>query len=218
MPEIYTLRAPEHLHNNNVRRPLSSAKVKKTPTPSNRKPEMYYLKPNNEKRSVSYDLLKPSSTPVSTKSNQRPTTGTINVKRKSPVPYQPLLDRKPEMYYIKSNDVEATPSNDLIKPSSAPHQKTTQSRVKPVSANTKRKSPIPYQPLNEPKPEMYHLVTEDEKIPPSTNLVHERPKSNGIITRSDSPFPKTVNTYTITAPNDDHFLPYITRTPSPPVS
>ncbi len=100
-------------------------------------------------------------------------------------------DRKPEMYHIKSNERKITPTNNLLKPSPSPIYGHSNHRTTPVSANTKRKSPT---------------------------LHRQKPKSNDILIHPNSPSPKKVTTYMITATNEDHFLPHISRTPSPPVS
>lgn len=131
-------------------------------------------------------------------------------------------NRKPEMYYLKSNDHKRTPTYDLLKPVTLPIH--SNHRVAPVPANTKRKSPILYQPVQSQKAEMYHLDTRRKKTPeydrqsPSAISIHQKSKSNGILPHPNSSFPKKVTTYMITSSNEDHFLPHITRTPSPLVS
>lgn len=156
MPEIYTLRAPEHFNYNNIRR-SSPVKVK-----NNQKPEMHHLKPNDDRRTPSSNRLKPYVSPRNTKSNNRPSTVVLNKQRKSPVTYQALHERKPEMYHL------STPKY---------------SRQSPSVQDTRQKS-----------------------------------KSNGALIHSTSPSQNKVTTYMITAPNDDHFLPNISHTPSPSVS
>jgi hypothetical protein len=126
-------------------------------------------------------------------------------------------DRKAEMYHLRSNEHKRTPTYDLLKPVSSPIPATT-------SVNTKRKLPMLAQPVHRQKAEMYHFDTRRKKTSEynrqtsSTISIHQKPKSNGVLTQSNSPSRQKVTTYMITASNEDHFLPPIIRAPSPVVS
>lgn len=166
MPEVHTLRAPENFNYTNDRR-SRPVNTKNNQNSYGQKPEMYYLRSSNDKQTPSYDLLKPPSSTIYGNSNHRPSTVSINKKRKSPIPYQPLHGQKPEMYYLTTGG---------------------------------KKTP------------------EYSRQSPSTNNTQQKPKSNGILTHPNSPSQNKVTTYMITASNQENILPYIPRTPSPPVS
>jgi hypothetical protein len=166
MPEVYTLRAPENFNYSNDRR-STPANTKNNQKSYGQKAEMYDLRSSNDKQTPSYDLLKPPSSTIYGNSNHRPST---------------------------------------------------------VSINKKRKSPIRYQPLQEQKPETYHLTTGSKKTPeysrqsPSKNDTHQKPKPNGILILPNSPSQKKATTHMVTTSNRENILTYTPRTPSPPVS
>ena len=91
MPEVNALRASENSYSPNNHR------SKTIIIQSNRKPEMYHLRSNEPKRTPTYDLLKPVSSP--SQNNSRP--GTVTIKRKSPALVQPVHRQKAEMYHIE---------------------------------------------------------------------------------------------------------------------
>jgi hypothetical protein len=188
MSEVYTLRAPENFNYNNDYR-SSPVSIKNYRNSYDQKPKMDYLTLNYRKQTSSDDLLKASLSPIYKNSNSSRI--------------------RPEFYHLKGRENDPENSNYGISP---------------VLANEKRKSSISYQLLHGQKPEMYYLNTVDEKTSdnsrqsPSTNDIRQKSKLNGILIHSNSPYSKKVTTYMITASNEDHFLPDISRTSSSPVS
>jgi hypothetical protein len=170
MPELYTLRAAENFNDNHR---SSSTTVKNDRTAHSQKPEMYYLRPNNDKQIPSNDVIKPSS-----------------------------------LQHVKVENNKTKTSDD---------------RLSPVLVSTKQKSPVPSQSSYGQKPEMYYLSIGDPKPaeydrkPPHKSTIRQQSKSNPTITLPDIPHPQKSTMYMLKSPNGDNFLPYISRTASPPV-
>jgi len=245
MPEVYTLRAPENFNYNNVQHrsvapppstTTTTRTVKNLTRPvSSQQRNMDHLRPSDYNRIPSTDRLK-------TTSNQRPTTATIKPKPTSAQAYRSLNQIKPEMYHIESNSTPKqqqqqralTASTNTRKKLSTPYQplnnrktemyhmrsnNTTKPTLQASRPQSRTKSPSKYQPLHNQKVEMYHIDSNNKnRQQPSRKEMPERPRSIDIPSRSNTPATQKVTTYTIAPADDDRLLPYVPRTPSPPVS
>ncbi|CAF1411998.1 unnamed protein product [Rotaria sp. Silwood1] len=194
MAEIYTDQTSENLNNNYDHR-LSSASFKNSRSPLiseqnlyERKPQVYYLRVNDDQQTLSYNQRKLSSSSIDRNFHSS--------------------SIQPELYHLKiaENDIEN--SND---------------RSSSVMSNENRKPSIPYQSLNEQKPEVYYISTGDGKISEYNrqssfpNNVHQQNNLNNTVIHSNQSSERKITTYMITTSKKDEFQSSIQRTSSPPI-
>ncbi|CAF2712271.1 unnamed protein product [Rotaria sp. Silwood2] len=192
MAEIYTLQTPENLNYSYDRR-LSSASIK-----NNSRSSLISEENSYEQRPQMYYLRLNDGQQKSSYDQQKLSSSSIDGNFRS-------SSIQPELYHLKVEGNDIANSNY---------------RSSSVMINAKRKSSIPYQSLNEQKPEVYYISAEDKnpslynRRSPFPNNIHQQNNLNEAIIHSNSSSEGKIITYMIKTPKEDEFQSPIQRTPS----
>ncbi|CAF1079486.1 unnamed protein product [Rotaria sordida] len=169
----------------------------------------------------------------------------INSSRNLLIPERNSNEQIPQMYCLRLNDDKQTTSYDQRKLSSLKidgnfhlspiqpelyHLKVGENntenknyRSSLVMISEKRKSSIPYQSLNEQKPEVYYISKGDEKTSeynkqlPFPNNIRQQNNLNDTIIHPNSSSKEKVITYMIATSEEDEFQSSIQHTSSSPI-